>query len=124
MLRAPLSVNGAIKCKRLIQKDVQDVIQASEEANAFLAKQQDILEEGLIKEMLKADSFYDHHTTLLSACHYLSDLTDDILFDIYHEVINLPHSMPFSDFTQEHRDTYLRLKFRCLHSSSAEIPNQ
>ena len=99
MLRAPLSVNGAVKCKRLIQKDVQDVIQASEEVTAFLAKKENILEQGLIKEMLKADSFYDHHATLLSDCQYLSALTDDILFDIYHEVINLPHSSPFMDFT-------------------------
>jgi Fe-S cluster biosynthesis and repair protein YggX len=119
MLRAPLAVSGAIKCERLIQKDVQDVIKASEDATAFLAKKEDILQQGLIKEILKADSFYDHHSTLLSDCQYLSRLTDDILFDTYHEVINLPHSSPFTDFTQEHRDTYLRLKFRSLHSSSA-----
>jgi hypothetical protein len=123
MIRASLAVHGAVKCKRLIQKDVQDVIQASEEVIAFLAKKEDIIENGLIKEMLKADSFYDHHTTLLSDCQYLSALTDDSLFNIYQEAINLPHTSPFTDFTQEHRDIYLRLKFRSLHSTSAENSN-
>lgn len=54
---------------------------------------------------------------------YLTSLTETLIFTTYQAVLLADTEAPFpTDFTQESRDTYYRLKFRALRialSSSA-----
>jgi hypothetical protein len=49
---------------------------------------------------------------------YLTSLTETLIFTTYQAVLLADTEAPFpSDFTQESRDTYYRLKFRALSSA-------
>jgi hypothetical protein len=46
------------------------------------------------------------------------DLNEEHIFQVYKDIIGIEHTAPFTDFTQENRDTYIRLKFRTLSPPS------
>jgi len=70
---------------------------------------------GLIDEVEVVMSEYDAFNKVLQDTKYLSEITDDILYECYGAAIRNDHARPFDGFTQEHRDAYLRLKLRGIH---------
>ena len=55
---------------------------------------------------------YASFTQVLQNNQYLSEITEDILYECYGAAIRNDHSRPFDGFNQDHRDAYLRLKLR------------
>jgi hypothetical protein len=53
---------------------------------------------------------------------YLADITEDIIYQAYRPAIQVNHSRGFKDFSQYHRDSYLRLKLRDLPYLGQIIP--
>ena len=49
---------------------------------------------------------------------YLESITEDIIYENYREAIICDHTRTFTDFKQEHRDAYLRLKMRGMRPSN------
>ena len=77
-----------------------------------------------MQDILDAEKFYDHHRGLLISCAYLATLSEDnTLYDLYKDVVHRDHVRIFADFTQEHRDIYLRLKLRGLRPSNVPPNN-
>ena len=48
---------------------------------------------------------------------YLADITEDTIYQTYKTAVQVSHSKGFEEFSQYHRDAYLRLKLRDLHYS-------
>ena len=46
---------------------------------------------------------------------YLERLSEDFIFEKFKEELNMDSSNPFTDFTQFHRDIFLRLKLKALN---------
>ena len=51
----------------------------------------------------------------------MEDLTEDKIFTMYRRALEADHSFPFTDFTQDHRDSYIRLKFRAAKGAKSQI---
>ena len=64
---------------------------------------------------------YATFNQVLKNTQYLSEITDDILYECYGAAIRHDHSRPFDGFTQEQRDAYLRLKLRGIHGTVRPI---
>ena len=54
---------------------------------------------------------------------YLGTLSDDDLFERYYPAILSHNTTPFSNFSQENRDSYMRLKFRAFSKSNSRSPH-
>ena len=67
---------------------------------------------------MEYDKLYDHHVSVLGEGKYLELITEDLIYETYHEVIVCDHTRTFADFKQEHRDAYLRLKMRGMRPAS------
>ena len=53
---------------------------------------------------------------MLHNTEYLADITEDVIYGALSDAIRLDQSNPFENFTQENRDSYLRLKLRGIYS--------
>jgi hypothetical protein len=60
--------------------------------------------------LLFNDFDYGFFEEALSKYRYLSELSEDTLWTHYEGALKLVVNRPFDDFTQEHRDSFLRLK--------------
>ncbi len=54
----------------------------------------------------------------LSKTEYLVEITEDIINDAYRQAIKRDHTQPFTNFNQDDRDAYLRLKLRNISSQT------
>jgi hypothetical protein len=59
---------------------------------------------------------------LAADASYLESITEDIIYENYREAIICDHTRTFTDFKQEHRDAYLRLKMRGMRPASIIPP--
>ena len=55
---------------------------------------------------------------MLADAKYLESITEDLIYETYHEAIVCDHTRTFADFKQEHRDAYLRLKMRGMRPAN------
>ena len=55
---------------------------------------------------------------MLLSTEYLADVTEDVIYAALSDAIRYDQSIPFENFTQEHRDSYLRLKLRGIYSQT------
>lgn len=76
----------------------------------------------LIDKILPLNATYSEFKANLEALIYLETLDEAAIYSCYEEAIKKDHQRPFDGFTQEHRDAYLRLKFKALGSPS--VANQ
>ena len=51
----------------------------------------------------------------------MKDITENLIYETYKCVIQQDHSGSFLNFTQEHRDSYMRLKLRGLNYQNPHI---
>ena len=70
------------------------------------------LQDGSITELDNLINTYDDYENLLIMTEYLADITEDVIFSSLKDAIRMDHSTPFTGFNQDHRDSYIRLKFR------------
>lgn len=45
---------------------------------------------------------------------YLKSLDETAIYNSYEDIIKRSHTLTFDGFTQDHRDAYVRLKFKAL----------
>ena len=86
------------------------MIAANEEASYCNQRIKNIYKEGLILEVDQVHSKYQRLSRLLQRTQYLSDISEDLIYQAYSDVINMEQSRSFEDFTEDHRQAYLRLK--------------
>ena len=77
---------------------------------------EDLKENGLIDDMEDLMKEIPSYTKVLEKCKYLGELTEDVIYQSYGDAIRHDNARPFDNFNQEHRDAYLRLKLRGIHS--------
>ena len=77
--------------------------------------------EGHIIQVDEANSLYDHFEKVLSNTSYLRDITEDVIYDAYKSAVRRNHAREFTDFSQLHRDAYMRLKLRDLSYGAPKI---
>ena len=53
---------------------------------------------------------------------YLQNLTEDVIYQILGHAIRQDNSQSFDNFSQEHRDAYLRLKLRGIYNEPRVLP--
>jgi hypothetical protein len=76
---------------------------------------------GNILEIVAKDPIYERLAGAVKDYEFLGNLSEDALFEKCGEALGGDHrSDPFLDFTQEHRDTYLRMKLRHLRNQFAK----
>ena len=63
------------------------------------SKLKKILEEGLIKEVLEVEPLFDSNNEVLKDVTYLTQLTEDTIYENYREAIAYDHTRPFLEFT-------------------------
>ena len=68
------------------------------------------------------NSQYEEFEKFFVNSEYLADITEDTIYQTYRTAVQINHSKGFEDFSQHHRDAYLRLKLRDLHYSQPTIP--
>jgi len=73
-----------------------------------------ISKDGLIDLIDAINIQYENFEKVLVKSEYLADITEDIIYQAYRVSIQSNHSKGFEDFSQHHRDAYLRLKLRDL----------
>ena len=56
----------------------------------------------------------------LKDLHYLGELSEDDLLEKYYPAILGDNTSLFSNFNQEHRDGYTRLKFRAMNKCNTQ----
>jgi hypothetical protein len=71
---------------------------------------------------LEADKLYDQHLSVLREAKYLESITEDLIYETYREAIVCDHTRTFTEFNQDHRDAYLRLKMRGIRPASFISP--
>ena len=59
-------------------------------------------------------------TEVLSSYEYLMRLSEDTILDTCYPAVLSDNTITFTDFTQDHRDAYTRLKFRALNKRNAQ----
>ena len=108
-------VTSGAKATRLISSDFADL-------KAFNGQVK--LKHHFIKEMVDAydvlgmiemEKDYDKQSQSVSACKYLSTLSESTLLEQYREVVESENVTPFAFTAQEHKDMYYRLKIRALN---------
>jgi len=63
------------------------------------SKLKKILEESLIKEVLEVEPLFDTNSMVLKDVTYLTELTEDTIYENYREAIAYDHTRPFIEFT-------------------------
>ena len=79
-----------------------------------------LIEKGAIDKQFEIDKKYQGYKDILENSKYLADINEDLIYNIYREVIQLDNSREFpKEFDQSHRDAFLRLKLRGVSYSQA-----
>jgi hypothetical protein len=68
------------------------------------------------------NSSYEDFEKVSVNSEYLADITEDIIYQTYKTSIQSNHTKGFEDFSQHHRDSYLRLKLRDLPYQQTVAP--
>ena len=63
---------------------------------------------------------YDLFEKTLSNSSYLKEITEDVIYEAYQGVIKKNHTREFTDFSQNNRNAYIRLKLRDLTYSNSK----
>ena len=82
-----------------------------------LLNRKDIL--GLIKQ----DGQYQSLVGSLAKYEYLSTLSEDSLYTYFRTALQMSPCQPFSQFTTEHKDAFVRLKFKSIDLSKEDPMN-
>jgi hypothetical protein len=102
---------------RSATQDFERVLTISDEIKDKYAKIEGLSKDCKLPELLVQDADSEKYEKSLQSLKYLQDLSEDTLWILYEPALSQPSSSrPFDDFTQHHRDLYLRLKLRSLDS--------
>jgi hypothetical protein len=77
---------------------------------------EDIKYKGLIEILDDANTHFDEYEQVLIRTSYLQNLTEDIIYQTLGHAIRQDNSQAFDNFSQEHRDAYIRLKLRGIYN--------
>jgi DNA-binding ferritin-like protein (Dps family) len=103
--------------RRNITADYQKMQTTLIELSGFTERSKKMIADGLIDQLEEAKRKYSKFQEILACTEYLADITEDTIYQTYRTAVQGNHSKGFEDFSQHHRDAYLRLKLRDLHYS-------
>ena len=109
LIAAPAG-NLGIDREQCITGDYLALMAANEEASYCNQAMKNIYKDGLILEVDQVHSKYQRLSRLLQRTQYLSDISEDSIYQAYSDVIDMEQSRSFEDFSELHRQAYLRLK--------------
>ena len=66
-------------------------------------------------KLLSVNDQLDEFNLMLNDLKYLGQLSCETLLEKYYPAILDDNTSPFTNFTQEHRDSYTKLKFRAIN---------
>jgi hypothetical protein len=66
--------------------------------------------ESLVQKSKDVDTF----SWWLNSLQHLAIIEEDMIFDIYHPILNLCSKRPFVGMNEELKEAYMRLKFRAI----------
>lgn len=87
-----------------------------------MAQIESISQNGSIDLIDGINSSYEEFEKVSVNSEYLSDITEDIIYQTYRTAIQANHTKGFEGFQQYHRDSYVRLKLRDLPYSQTVAP--
>jgi hypothetical protein len=96
--------------EQCISGDYLAMMAAKEEIGYCNQRMIDIDKDGLILEVDQVHSKYLRLSRLVQRTQYLSEISEDVMYQAYSDVIKMEQSRSFEGFTDEHREAYLRLK--------------
>ena len=86
--------------EQCITGDYHALIAAKDEVTYCNQRMIDIYKDGLILNVDEVHSKYQRLSTLLQRTQYLSDITEDIIYQAYSDVINMEQQRSFQGFTE------------------------
>ena len=108
---------------RHITDDVKRLDEVHTKFRNILAEAENIVRAGDLFKLFSKKDELDNFKGILSDLQYLSQLSTDDLLDNYYPAILNDNVSPFTNFTQDHRDTYMRLKFRAINKRNGHQYN-
>ena len=100
--------------RRNITADYQKMQATLIELSGFMQKATMMIADGLIDQLDEAKIKFSLFQEVFTASEYLADITDDVIYEAFSDTLRENHIQPFVNFNQDHRDQYIRLKFRSL----------
>ena len=113
----------AVNNSRTISQDVQtlDILHTDFRQVSAVAESL-VVQRDLIKLIAMVENL-SYFTAQLKSLEYLGTLTEADIFEKYYPAIISDNSSPFSNFTQNDRDTYIRLKFKAINKRNSTQHN-
>ena len=105
---------------RQISDDIQKLDHVSEEFRQVSAEVESIITTGNLIQLFSMSGKLDYFHTQIKTLEYLATLSEDDLLEKYYPSLLGDNTSPFSNFTQDHRDGYTRLKFRAMNKRNSQ----
>ena len=103
-----------------ISDDIQKLDKVSEEFSHISAEVESIVTTGNLIQLLTMSEKLSEFETQIKNLEYLATLSEDDLLEKYYPALLGDNISPFSNFTQDHRDGYTRLKFRAMNKRNSQ----
>ena len=78
---------------------------------------------GDLSQLFTLEDKLGKFTSQLNSLEYLATLSEGDVYEKYYPAILSDNTSPFSNFTQDDRDTYIRLKFRAINKRNTSQHN-
>ena len=69
-----------MSARKLFSVDFEKLTSAVDKVAKFIGDKKKILDDGLIKDILAADSEFSSYNDLLNSCKYLSSINEDMIY--------------------------------------------
>ena len=100
---------------RQITDDIKRLDEVYTKFRNMLAEAENMVRGGDLFKLFSMKDELDNFKGMLSDLQYLGHISTDDLFDNYYPAILNDNVSPFTNFTQDQRDTYMKLKFRAIN---------
>ena len=108
---------------RHITDDIKRLDEVNTKFRKILAEAENMVRAGDLFKLFSKKNDLDNFKGMLSDLQYLAQLSTDDLLDNYCPAILNDNISPFTNFTQDQRDTYMKLKFRAINKRNAQQNN-
>ena len=119
MLRIPCSPFSATvnNQARYISVEMSSLNLLHDHFSEYLAVVEPLIRRGDLLKLFEHEEKLMSFAKKLKSLEYLVTFSEDDIYNMYYPSILSDNSFPFLNFTQNNRDTYIRLKFRALNES-------
>jgi hypothetical protein len=76
---------------------------------------------GQVAEILQIETLYNEFKHTFDEVKYLESISLEVLAKLYHEALLRDNERALDGFTQEHRDLYMKLKFKAFRGAGHQM---